>query len=469
MKDVINYLRDAFDIPLRDPLWKHVYLNDAFQKLVYSQPFLRLGQIRQLSCATLVYPGARHTRLEHSIGVFWMARRLLLALLCSKNSAAAEFAPSLCGVKAFLAAALLHDLGHFPYAHNLEGLSCEHEQLSARYILEPLLYPLLREELGTEPALVAALVDETLKIPEEYQSEGPFYRSLLSGTLDPDKLDYLNRDAYYCGVPYGIQDLDYLLSQVHICRLHEPGANNTALRIGIPERGLTIIESLIFSRYLMYRSIYWHRNVRALSAPVQQAVSRALELKLLDEEPIVRSDDQGFPALFAGLDVAEKELCLQAQKPRSFLVVDELCLGSAPEPFLAQLRKHSYRQGLCRALYPLLCQKLCQAGQNGLQPWQVLLDLSGPKKMQIADIYVSAPLHSPNTYYSADHPAHTQRAVIPFMQSSTVLQPGTLEDFRKALTMLRLILPLKYALGIPKSATPLSDFLHEEGYLNRSG
>ena len=93
-----------------------------------------------------------------------------------------------------------------------------------------------------------------------------------------------------------------------------------------------------------------------------------------------------------------------------------------------------------------------------MQPWQVLLDLSGPKKMQITDIYVSAPLHSANALYS-------ERAVIPFMQSSTVLQPGTLEDFRKALTMLRLILPLKYALAIPREATPLADFLTTEGYL----
>ena len=434
MKEIISYLRDAFDIPLRDPLWKHVYLNEAFQKLVYSQPFLRLGQIRQLSCATLVYPGARHTRLEHSIGVFWMARRLLLALLCSKNSAAAEFVPSLSGVKAFLAAALLHDLGHFPYAHNLEGLSCEHEQLSARYILEPPLFSLLSEELGTDPALVAALVDEDLRIPERYQSEGPFYRSLLSGTLDPDKLDYLNRDAYYCGVPYGIQDLDYLLSQVHICRLPAPTGNseNQMLRIGIPERGLTIIESLIFSRYLMYRSIYWHRNVRALSAPVQKAVSCVLELGLLDEQQIIHSDDNHFPDLFSGLNVAEKELCLQAQKPRSFLVVDELCLGSAPESFLAQLRKYRERQKICHALYP----KLCRLYKNDLQPWQVILDLSGPRKMQIADIYVSSPLYSQNT---------GNAGIIPFMQSSTVLQPGTLEDFRKALTTLRLILPTEYA------------------------
>ena len=458
MKEIISYLRDAFDIPLRDPLWKHVYLNEAFQKLIYSQPFLRLGQIRQLSCATLVYPGARHTRFEHSIGVFWMARRLLLALLCSKNSAAAEFTPSLYGVKAFLAAALLHDLGHFPYAHNLEGLGYEHEQLSARYILESPLSPLISEELGTDPALVAALVDENLLIPEGYQREGPFYRSLLSGTLDPDKLDYLNRDAYYCGVPYGIQDLDYLLSQVHICRLSDPtlqsgDSENQILRIGIPERGLTIIESLIFSRYLMYRSIYWHRNVRALSAPVQQAVACALKLGLLDEKQIIHSDDNHFPALFSGLKMKEKELCLQAQKPRSFLVVDELCLGSAPEPFLAQLRSHDERQKICHALYP----KLCQAYKSDLQPWQVILDLSGPRKMQIADIYVSAPLHSPNS---------KNRVVIPFMQSSTVLQSGTLEDFRKSLTMLRLILPIKYGLTISKQDTPLADFLAEEGYLS---
>ncbi|WGK68106.1 HD domain-containing protein [Candidatus Haliotispira prima] len=457
-REVIDYLQNGFDIPLRDPLWKHVYLNQAFQKLIHAEPFLRLSNIRQLSSATLVYPGSRHTRFEHSIGVFRMARLLLIALLRSRNSRAAEFEPTLHGAKAFLAGALLHDLGHFPYAHVLEGLQTEHEEISARYILNPPLADIITQDLQSDPALVAALVDETLPIPPEYQTEGLFYRSLLSGTLDPDKLDYLNRDAYYCGVPYGIQDLEYLFSQVHLCRLDQPEQaadgrtqEHSPFRICIPENGLTIIENLIFSRYLMYRTVYWHRNVRALSVPVLEATARALELGLLGEEQLFVSDDRSFPALFSELELPEKELCLQAQMPRKFVVADELCLGEADPEFLARLRDYSQRRKLCRDLYDNL-QRRYPATLQSLQSWQVMLDLTGPKKMQIQDIYVSRPL-------SLQARTTRQYAPIPFMQSSTVLQPNTLEDFRKSLTMLRLVLPLKYREGIPKQDTPLSDFI----------
>ncbi len=466
--EVIAYLQNAFDIPLRDPLWKHVYLNQAFQKLIHSQPFLRLSGIRQLSSATLVYPGARHTRFEHSIGVFWMARRLLLALLSSKNSIPAGFSPSLEGAKAFLAAALLHDLGHFPYAHILEGLSVEHEQISARCILNEPIASILTKELGTAPALVAALVDQSLPLPSmvstasEEQSEGLLYRSLLSGTLDPDKLDYLNRDAYYCGVPYGIQDLEYLLSQVHLCHLDTEilqtqeikgeTKRESPFRICIPGRGLTIIESLTFSRYLMFRTVYWHRNVRALSAPVVEGVACALESGLLNEEQIFCSDDDSFPSLFTHLNISEKALCLLAQEPRHFVVVDELCLGKADKEFLTQLRNRSQRLKLCSNLHQYLQQRY---SLHSLKVWQVMLDLTGPKKMEIKDIYVSQPLGVQRQWIQ-----HGQK-VLPFMQSSTVLQPSTLEDFRKSLTMLRLVLPLEYSQSdlFSKQDTPLSDFL----------
>ncbi|MEM9424164.1 MAG: HD domain-containing protein, partial [Spirochaetota bacterium] len=448
--------QNAFDIPLRDPLWKHVYLTRAFQKLIHARPFLRLGQIRQLSSATLVYPGSRHTRFEHSIGVFWMARRVLLALLCSKYSEVSGFEPTLHGVKAFLAAALLHDIGHFPYAHILEGLETEHEEISARYILSEPLAPIILHELGTDPRLVAALVDETLPIPAEYRPEGLLYRSLLSGTLDPDKMDYLNRDAYYCGVPYGIQDLEYLLSEVHLCRLDDTApldSGKSPFCIGVPERGVTIIESLIFSRYLMYRTVYWHRNVRALSAPVKEGTARALELGLIRQEQIFDSNDQSFPALFEGLDLPERELCLLAQEPRRFVVVDELCLGRVlaqvqdgnTRVYLDGLQQRGQKQELCLSLYAYLQQRY---GWPSLQVWQVMLDLTGPKKMLIRDIYVSQAMQPMDG---------RQRSLLPFSQSSTVLQPNTLDDFLKSLTMLRLILPVEYAP--PKQDKPLNDFL----------
>ena len=344
----------------------------------------------------------------------------------------------------------------------LEGLQNEHEEISARYILSEPLSSIISRDLNSDPALVAALVDEALPIPETYREEGLLYRSLLSGTLDPDKLDYLNRDAYYCGVPYGIQDLEYLFSQVFLGRLSDDALlesqPTSPFRIGIPERGLTIIESLIFSRYLMYRTVYWHRNVRALSAPVIEGTAQAIELDLISEEQILRSDDQSFPALFEQLQLPERQLCLQAQQPRSFLVVDELCLGNAEADIIAQLRNRSQRQKLCLAVYQSL-QKRYSKQLRDLKPWQVMLDLTGPRKMQIKDIYVSQPLRVQARHSEVSGP-------IPFTQSSTVLQPSTLEDFRKSLTMLRLILPLEYSHAISTRYTrlslpysPLSDFL----------
>lgn len=434
---ILAYLQ-GLDIPLRDPLWKHVYLNSAFQKLIHSPPFLRLREIRQLSSATLVYPGARHTRYEHSIGVFWMARRLVLALL-SKAESQAHFPGSLEGVKAYLAAALLHDLGHFPYAHVLEGLDTEHEELSALHILSPPLAHIIENNLGTSAQLVAALVDEERSIPAGFELEAQLYRSLLSGTLDPDKLDYLNRDAYFCGVPYGIQDLEYLFSQVHL----GPAG------LCVPERSLTIIESLIFSRYLMYRSVYWHRNVRALSAPVVEASAAALEQGLLSQEAIFASNDTSFPKLFSGLSLPQKQLCLEAQDPRSFVVVDEICLGyyrqMDDKQLFSKLKNRRQRLQITRELH----RDLEKHYQLKLEEWQVMLDITGPRKMSIQDIHVSKPL-------GADP---LSEPIIPFMQSSTVLQEKTLEHFCSSLTMLRLVLPLSVAEQLDKQAQPLRRFL----------
>lgn len=435
LQKTLHYLNSEFTIPLRDPLWKHIYLSAPIQNLIFSEPFLRLGKIRQLSSATLIYPGARHTRYEHSIGVFWMARQLLLALFKNPKSRESleEIGISLHGVKAFLAAALLHDLGHFPYAHSLEMFPKTHEEISADRILEPLLSKIIQQDLGTDPELVAALIDVKRALPVPYEREGSLYRSLLSGTLDPDKMDYLNRDAYYCGVPYGVQDLQYLSSQVHL------GEG----RLCIPERGLTIIENLIFSRYLMYRSIYWHRNVRALSAPIVEACLSALQQNLIEPEMIYQSTDADFPSLFKALDFPEKKLCLDAQKPLQYFTAAELCLGELDreDPLLQKLHHPGERRKIARELHRELLRK-----SLNLEPWKVILDLSGPRKLTIQDIGISKS-------------SNNSSQIIPFMLSNTVLKENTLKHFCSSLTMLRLILPRSESEKLPAEQNLLVHFL----------
>ncbi|WP_461248060.1 HD domain-containing protein, partial [Treponema sp. R6D11] len=178
-------------------------------KLTESAPFMRLNRIMQLGPVYLVYPGATHTRASHSIGVYHLGKRLLKNL---SERGAEEWLTNE-GKNSFLAACLLHDLGHFPYTHSLKELSLSsHESLTGGIIMKEPMKSLVGAT-GADPELTAAIIDKEKKGIQS--DELHFYRKLLSGALDPDKLDYLNRDARYCGVPYGAQDVDFILSKLH--------------------------------------------------------------------------------------------------------------------------------------------------------------------------------------------------------------------------------------------------------------
>ena len=282
MRDsVYASLREGFSYPIRDALWGHIYLTRGLSELTRSVPFMRLHRILQLGPAFCVYPGATHTRAGHSIGVYHLARRLLIHLV--EEGAGEWLNPR--GVKSFLCAGLLHDLGHFPYTHSLKELPLQsHEELTGKIIrAEPMRS--LVAGAGGDPDFTAAIVDT--RIPGG-DSELLFYRKLLSGALDPDKLDYLNRDAQYCGVPYGAQDVDFVLSRLHPHR--ERG-------IDIDSRGIPSVESVLFSKYLMYRTVYWHRFVRSATAMIKKALLGGLEQGIIAGEELYDLDDQSLFSL----------------------------------------------------------------------------------------------------------------------------------------------------------------------------
>ena len=295
---ILTGLQHGFSVPVRDPLWGHVYFTPALAALTESLPFIRLSRIMQLGPAYCVYPGATHTRASHSIGVYHLARRLLINL-CEKNPPQL----SLRGVFSFLCAALLHDLGHFPYAHSLKELALEdHESLSAKMILSEPLKSLVGNT-GADPELTAAIINKKAKKNEgtpywneQTDSELHFFRQLLSGVLDPDKLDYLNRDAYYCGVPYGAQDVDFIYSRLF---------PHPRRGVEIDSRGIPSVESILFSKYLMYRSVYWHRQLRSATAMIKKALLEGLEQGCIRAEELYNLDDQG---LFSLIAAKEKEL-----------------------------------------------------------------------------------------------------------------------------------------------------------------
>ena len=311
---VLDHLVRDFSEPIKDPVWKNIVLSRALLHLVELPAFQKLNGIKQLGPTYLVYPGATHTRLNHSLGVLHLARRMILHLLTNGgvlpgSDPGGDSRLSLAGVKAFLCAALLHDLGHYPYAHSLKELDLSsHEALTARRIAEPDISAVIAEQVETDPALVAAIVDPQL--PYDGPEDVEFFRNLLSGVLDPDKLDYLNRDAYFCGVPHGTQDVDFVFAEI---RIHDRGP-------AVTEKGLTAVESILFSKYLMYKSVYWHKTVRIATAMIKKAVLLGLKEGILapselygldDGEFYARTGAQGFPPFALISRVARRSLYKQ--------------------------------------------------------------------------------------------------------------------------------------------------------------
>ncbi|MDR2073240.1 MAG: HD domain-containing protein [Spirochaetaceae bacterium] len=327
-KTVFSVLQQGFSVPIRDPLWGHVYLTPELAALTASDPFMRLTRMFQLGPAYCVYPGATHTRASHSIGVYYLSRRLLINL-CERG--ASWLNPQ--GALSFLCAALLHDLGHFPYAHSLKELPLtEHEKLGAGSIMTEPLKSLIAKT-GADPALTAAIVDKTGD--DRGSLELRFFRGLLSGVLDPDKLDYLNRDARYCGVPYGAQDVDFIYSRLFPHR--ERG-------IEIDSRGIPSVESILFSKYLMYRTVYWHRQIRSATAMIKKALLPGLAKKVIVPEDLYGLDDQGLFAMMAGKNFAPFSLAGRVRDGKLFTEAASFPFDRAKHGGLRNIKNRSLQE-----------------------------------------------------------------------------------------------------------------------------
>jgi HD superfamily phosphohydrolase len=218
---------------VRDPLWKNVSLDETARRLVDAPAFQRLRYVRQLGLAHLVYPGATHTRFEHALGAYHLASTA--ARLLGDRGALREVDPV--DVEVVRAAALLHDLGHYPFSHALEEIGApHHEEVARPLITRGAIADILRQSLGDDaPERVVALVRGASTSP---------LQGLISGSLDLDKLDYLRRDAFMCGVPYGEIDVDRLLNAIAVV----PDPDTRRPTIGVAEKALSALESLLFPK-----------------------------------------------------------------------------------------------------------------------------------------------------------------------------------------------------------------------------
>ena len=354
-KKIANYLTNDFREPVRDPIWKNIFFPVPFKKIIHEPAFQKLHNIKQLGPIFHIYPGATHTRFSHSLGVFNIARKMIQTLLRYKELDFLTFE----GLKAFLCAALLHDIGHFPFAHSLKELPLkDHEKLTSELILSTPLKKIIESGIGTDPDLTAAIIDTTLKSGNE---EVLFFRNILSGVLDPDKLDYLNRDAYYCGVPYGIQDSDYILNKIIPHRTH-------GIALGIDALGA--VENILFSKYLMYKAVYWHKTVRIATAMIKKAVFEGLENSIIRPEDLYGLDDNTFYKKFGTSKYEPFKLIKDVSERNFYKCIYEIPFSQS-NPVHKSLINLTNRAEMEKEIS--LAFKL--RGKPGISPYSVIIDI----------------------------------------------------------------------------------------------
>jgi HD superfamily phosphohydrolase len=297
---------------VRDPLWNNIRIDAEALKVLDSEPLQRLRYIRQLGHAFLVYPGSTHTRFEHALGTYHLTRRTL-GLLRDRGELEGVDPEEISLIQM---AALLHDVGHYPFSHALEeaGLP-SHEELAETHLCHEELRGIFHDS-GIDDA------ENRIRDLITGNSESPL-QGLVSGSLDLDKIEYLTRDARMCGVPYGTVDVDRLMHSLTLM------TQDTGRKIiGVHEKGVSALESLLFARYQMYRNVYWHHAVRCATAMFKRLVREVISRGDLDPAWIANSTDD---ALMEALErLPNTALATRLKKRRLFKRVFDVPASELP-------------------------------------------------------------------------------------------------------------------------------------------
>jgi HD superfamily phosphohydrolase len=355
---------------VRIPPGVDVPLTRRVRRLVDSAPFRRLAHISQLGLVRLVYPGTNHTRLEHSLGVF-LAAIDYLDRLAADERFAATVSPK--DAELLLAAALLHDIGHWPFGHPIEDLDLEqlpeHEELALRDIQSDEVASVLRDDWDLNPVDVANLVAGNVKTPAQR-----ILNSILSGPIDVDKIDYLMRDSLHAGVPYG-QNFDRRRLIGSLC-LNEAGD-----ALAITDKGKTAAEMMVFARYVMFSEVYWHHAVRSATAMLQRAFY--MLRKNLDIERMVTMTEQPWidTLLDAGCNSPAGELLGGIFGPTRRLYKRLAQYSYVEEPEMYQrMAKRPYAELV--KFSEQMAARLSDALGDKISPHEVLVD-APPAKLEV--------------------------------------------------------------------------------------
>lgn len=241
---------------INDPVHGFITINDPLIFAIFNHPFFqRLRRIQQMALAQLVYPGAVHTRLHHSLGAY----HLISIAINELKDKGVDITTA--EAQAAKAAILMHDIGHGPYSHALENVllkGVHHEALSL----------LIMNKLNADPS--PALNGQLTMAIQIFTNQYPkrFLHQLISGQLDVDRLDYLSRDSFFTGVSEGVVGYERILKMLNV-------KDNILL---VEEKGVNSVEKFLVSRMLMYWQVYRHKTVIAAENMLVKIIQRAKQL-----------------------------------------------------------------------------------------------------------------------------------------------------------------------------------------------
>jgi HD superfamily phosphohydrolase len=290
-----------FVMEINDPIHGFIGITETEAKIINSLPYQRLRRIKQLSGGHFVYPTAEHTRFGHCIGVMYLAglsgRRLLDRMGLGDQK-----------LQEVRIAGLLHDIGHGPFSHVFEEVLLEkrgmnHEDVTEWIILKSELGDTLEND-GISKKRIGDLVRGRQKTKKDKVIAG-----IVAGQIDSDKMDYLIRDSFYCGVNYGLVDIHRLIDSIEISKDYQ-------IQFDIAARGA--LESFLVARYEMFLNVYYHKTVRSVEVMLVKLIEAAdnvLELTSFSSpEEFLELDDMSLISSIRNIDPSESEEAKEAIK-----------------------------------------------------------------------------------------------------------------------------------------------------------
>lgn len=262
---------------IRDPLHGSIFFSDAEVAILDSPEFQRLRVIKQLGFSEFSFPGATHNRYLHSLGVCHLAGQIFDSIFkiypFQKSSKKIQMR-QVCRL-----GALLHDLGHGPLSHTTEQVMpkiedlniliyqgtqhknrrANHEDYTLKFLTDSSITEIIRKNFDFEPYHIACLIDKTLPSKDDFFIEGnndfrPILSQIVSSELDADRMDYLERDSYFCGTNYGKVDIEWLIQNLTFRILDQK------LYLAIGRRALYSFDDFLISRHHMHLMVYFHHK-----------------------------------------------------------------------------------------------------------------------------------------------------------------------------------------------------------------